>query len=129
MPQVIEQSQSLERPPVPIEDPGQRLLSYYDAAIRLVGKAKAQTIKGDAAAQDETLGEVYILIAELNNALDFQRSPELCQNLEQIYEFMGRQLVAANATMDIEPLEVVEMHLSMLKDAWSQVIPPTPIEA
>lgn len=129
MQQVINQGEVQVQPPVGMETPGQRLLAYYNAAIRLLNEAKEHTSKGDFVAQDETLGKVYMIISELNNALDFQQAPELCANLEQIYEFMGRQLIQANATMNTGPLNIVEQHLVMLKDAWVQVIPPVPVEA
>ena len=102
--------------------PGRVLLTLYDAAHRFIGLACEQIDNGNAQAKEISLSKAYAIISEFINSLDYGQSPELCNNLEQIYEFMLSQLVEANVTMNSELLVPVMDQLSDLRDAWAQVI-------
>jgi len=102
--------------------PGHILLMLYDGAIRFVDLAKSQIEEGNQTAKEISLAKAYAIIAEFINSLDFEQAPELCTNLQQIYEFMLAQLTEANATMNPKPLEIVHGYLTDMRRTWSEAV-------
>ncbi len=103
-------------------NPGEILLTLYDGAIHHVGQALEQIEAGDAVSKDISLNKAGAIISQFINSLDYDKAPELCTNLEQLYGFMIDQMVDANNNMNAKPLVPVLDHLSQLRDAWSQVV-------
>ncbi len=122
MQQAIDQLSTQANSQVEMPGPGAVLITLYDAAIRFVGLAREQILAGNVQAKELTLGRAYAIITEFLNSLDHEKAPELCANLEQIYDFMLTQLEEANMKMDAGPLESVNEHLVSLRDAWAQVV-------
>jgi flagellar protein FliS len=116
------QQQRYRRTEVETANPGRILLTLYDAAIRFVRLATQQMKEGNIAAKGITLGRAYAIIAEFIHALDHEKAPELCQNLEAIYNFMLERLSEANAKVDPTPLEPVLTYLTELRETWSQAV-------
>ncbi len=116
------QQQVYRRVHVETANPGRILLTLYDAAIRFVRLGKDQIEAGNAAGKGTNLSKAYAIIAEFIHALDFDKAPELCNNLEQVYGFMLEQITDANTKMDPEPLEVVLRHLQELRETWAQAV-------
>jgi flagellar secretion chaperone FliS len=116
------QTQRYRQTEVETANPGRILITLYDAAIRFVRLAIQQINDGNAAAKGVTLGRAYAIIAEFIHALDHDRAPELCRNLESIYNFMLEQMSNANLQMDSAPLEPVLTHLIDLRATWSEAV-------
>ncbi len=116
------QQQAYRKIQVETANPGRILLTLYDAVIRFVRLARNQIEAGDTAGKGVSLNRAYAIIAEFINALDFERAPELCQNLEQIYTYMLDQLSHANLNMDPQPLEHVLRFLVDLRETWEQAV-------
>ena len=103
-------------------NPGQILITLYDAAIRFVRLAIQQIQDGNIAAKGVTLGKAYAIVAEFIHALDHGKAPELCRNLEAIYSFMLEQMTAANADMNASLLHPVLNHLIDLRETWAKAV-------
>ncbi|MCP4606271.1 MAG: flagellar export chaperone FliS [Proteobacteria bacterium] len=122
------QQKVYRRTHVETANPGRILLTLYDAAIRFVRLASQQIKSGNAAAKGVTLGKAYAIIAEFIHALDHDKAPELCRNLEMIYGFMLEQMSEANAKMDAAPLEPVITHLVDLRETWGKAVSKAAID-
>ena len=116
------QTQAYRQTQVETANPGRILLTLYDAAIRFIRLAMQQIEEGNAAAKGITLGRAYAIIAEFIHALDHEKAPELCRNLESIYNFMLEQMADANLKMNAEPLEPVLTHLVDLRATWAEAV-------
>jgi flagellar protein FliS len=116
------QHQRYRQTEVETANPGRILITLYDAAIRFVRLAIQQINDGNTAAKGVTLGRAYAIVAEFIHALDHDKAPELCKNLEAIYNFMLEQMSTANLNMDTAPLEPVLTHLIDLRETWSQAV-------
>jgi flagellar secretion chaperone FliS len=101
---------------------GNILLMLYDGAIRFVDLAKGQIEEGNRAAKEVSLGKAYAIISEFINSLDYEQAPDLCSNLQKIYEFMLAQLTQANTSMDAKPLDTVLCHLKDMRRTWSEAV-------
>ena len=116
------QQQRYRQVQVETANPGRILITLYDAAIRFVRLAIQQIQEGNVPAKGVTLGKAYAIVAEFIHALDHGKSPELCRNLEAIYNFMLEQMTEANANMDEVPLHPVLTHLIDLRETWAQAV-------
>lgn len=116
------QQQRYRQLEVETANPGRVLITLYDAAIRLVRLSIQQIQDGNAAAKGVTLGRTYAIIAEFIHALDHSVAPDLCRNLEAIYNFMLEQIADANRKMDPAPLQFVLTYLTDLRETWAQAV-------
>ena len=115
-------AEPMKAPPQNEGQAGQMLLTLYDGAIRFVELAREQIRVGNSHSKEISLSKAYAIITEFMNSLDYDMAPDLCANLYNIYEFMLAQLVEANCNMNAEALDPVVDHLTILRDAWGQVI-------
>ncbi len=104
---------------------GNILVMLYDGAIRFVDLAKKQIDEGNALAKEISLAKAYAIIAEFINSLDHEKAPELCSNLQQIYEFMLVKITEANTEMNSEPLDLVRGYLTDMRRTWSEAVSRT----
>lgn len=116
------QQQRYRQMQVETANPGRILLTLYDAAIRFVRLGIQQIQDGNIPAKGVTLGRAYAIVAEFIHALDHSKAPELCRNLEAIYNFMLEQMTEANANMDAAPLHPVLDHLVDLRETWAKAV-------
>ena len=118
---ISRQSVQQEVPVGPVSQ-GNILLMLYDGAIRFVDLAKQQIAEGNSTAKEISLAKAYAIIAEFINSLDHEQAPELCENLQKIYEFMLAQLTEANSTGETAPLDVVLGYLNDMRRTWSEAV-------
>ena len=125
------QATAMSRQPIHQEMPigtisqGNILLMLYDGAIRFVDLAKTQIAENNNTAKEISLAKAYAIIAEFINSLDHEQSPELCGNLQSIYEFMLAQLTEANTSMDTKPLDIVLGYLTDMRRTWAEAVSQT----
>ena len=105
--------------------PGQILLRLYEGAIRFTRQAKEAIEAGDPAEKGKYISKTMAIIDEFITALDHEKAPELCRNLERLYLFLIDQLTLANSNMDPAPLDIVIEHLSSLHETWEQAVRET----
>ena len=102
--------------------PGQLLVALYETAIRYARQAAGSIRAGNVVAKGREIQRVADLITELASTLNRDVAPELCDNLEQLYFYMGERLSESNATMTPEPVEEVARLMETLKEAWIQAV-------
>ena len=78
---------------------------------------QARDIKGKATALDHGVR----IVVELRAALDHSAAPELCANLDALYQFVLDQIVLASAKLSLEPLDHASNDMTQLRDAFAQV--------
>jgi flagellar protein FliS len=103
-------------------DRGQLLLMLYDGAIRFNEQACRLLRENDGVAALKPMSRTLAIIQELHSMLDNSKAPELCANLERLYLFMQDQLLIAQSTKNVEPLESISTILKDLRDSWSKAV-------
>ncbi len=104
-------------------NPHSLVLMLFDGAIdslaRVRGCIEAEDMPGKFAA----ITRVDRIISEgLRTSLD-PSTGELAGRLDDLYDYMSRRLVVANATNDIAVLDEISGLLRGLRDAWAQIAP------
>ena len=88
-----------------------RLLGDVDAARKAIA---ARDIKAKAQAIDHAIQ----IVGHLRVALDHARSPELCANLDALYQFTVDSLTRASAKLDPKLLDSVTVVVTQLRQAF-----------
>jgi flagellar protein FliS len=71
----------------------------------------------------ELLSKSHAIVSELLLALDHDKSPDLCNQLEAIYEYCMDRILLANSKTDTQAIADVIRVLSPLHDAWRVAVP------
>ena len=90
----------------------------YEAAIKNVKKATEYIEKKDMKNKGYAIGKVHDIVNELSNTLNHEIGGKIAQDLEALYNFIIRELIAANSKNDIKHLKNIEKLLGTLLEGW-----------
>lgn len=105
---------STDRPEVLVA----RLLGRAVSSIR---RARDADPASAGAERSQALAKAVAVIAELRSALDLERGGEVARNLEDLYEFVNRRLLAASVAAGPEPLDDALRPLEIVSSAWQEL--------
>jgi flagellar protein FliS len=98
--------------------PAKLLDELYERLLRFCAEAKQAIDLKDLPAKGTAISKAIEIIGGLWSTLDPTAAPELCANLERLYEYMQYRLSEANLRMDTKPIEEVEILVSTLRQAF-----------
>ena len=102
--------------------PEQLLIMLYNGAIRFVGEAEEAMASKKIAYRGERISKVIAILSELSATLDHEIGGEIAANLEALYGYMIRTLLAANIHDDAGKLGEVREMLTGMRDTWLDAI-------
>jgi len=94
-----------------------RFLTDLDRARAAI---KARDIAGKATALDHGMR----IVVELRAALDHKAAPELCANLDALYQFVLDQIMLASSSLNPVHLDHAGNVMTQLRDAFVEVRVP-----
>lgn len=89
---------------------------FLDDLARGKAAIEARDIQGKAIALDHAIR----IVTELRAALDHKQAPELCANLDALYQFVLDQIYAASSMLHAGPLAHAQRVMTELRDAFVQ---------
>jgi len=102
--------------------PEQLLIMLYNGAIRFVGEAEEAMASKKIAYRGERISKAIAILSELSATLDHEIGGEIAANLESLYDYMIRTLLAANIHDDADKLGEVREMLTGMRDTWLDAI-------
>ena len=90
-------------------------------ALERLNSARCLMVEGKLAQKSETITSVISIIDGLRISLDKEQGGEIAQNLEDLYDYMVRRLVVANASNEPEVIDEVCDLLKQIKEAWDAI--------
>lgn len=102
-------------------DPKRLVIMCYEEAIRSLKVAKGKYLSGEYEAKAKAIQKAQDIITELLCALDFEKGGRIAKNLEALYNYMMRRILAADVNADVKGLDEVAGMLQELRDAWQEV--------
>jgi flagellar protein FliS len=103
------------------DDPHHLTLMLMDGALERLNMARGCLERGELGTKAQLLHRVVAIIAELRGSLDHQRGGPLAHNLDDLYEYMARQLMRANVENRVALLDEVVSLLGEIRSAWMAV--------
>lgn len=104
-----------------LADKGLFLLLLYDKAIACMEEAMDLLEAGDMVAKSDRLIRAQDIVLELSEALD-QSTGEIAHNLERLYLYIYRRLIAGNVHMDRGAIAEARDLMKKLNSAWQSII-------
>lgn len=118
---------------VAASDPHRLVLMLMDGALERLAQARGCMANGAAVAdKNKLISTAIAIIDELRVSLDLKAGGPIAANLDDLYDYMNRQLVKANLNNRIEILDEVSHLLGEIRSAWialpaeARALRPTP---
>jgi len=113
-------------------DPHRLIVMLMDGAMERLAKAKGCIQNGALGEKIDLISTAIAIIDELRVSLDVKAGGPIAANLEDLYDYMCRQLVKANLNNRVETLDEVSHLLGEIRSAWialpaeARALRPTP---
>lgn len=107
-------------------DPHRLILLLMDGALERLAIARGcleRRQRGDVARKAQALTQCMHIVGELRGSLNLVEGGELAHNLSDLYEYMLRQLLRANAANEAGCITEVASLLSEIRGAWEAIGP------
>ena len=101
--------------------PHRLIQMLLEGALDKINLAKGYMQRGEIALKGSHISWAISIIDGLRMSLDKEAGGEMAENLDSLYEYMGRRLVEANLHDDVEILNEVSSLLLEIKSAWDAV--------
>ena len=103
------------------EDPHHLILMLMDGVMQRISAARGCLERSDLGQKAQLLQRAVALIAELRGSLDHHKGGTLAHNLDQLYDYMARQLIRANVENRAGLLDEVASLMTEIRLAWMAV--------
>jgi flagellar protein FliS len=103
------------------DDPHHLILMLMDGVMQRISAARGCLERSDLGQKAQLLQRAVALIAELRGSLDHQNGGALAHNLDELYDYMARQLVRANVENRAALLDEVASLMTEIRLAWMAV--------
>lgn len=106
--------------------PGQLVLMLFDGAIRFLERARLGFNETDPLELNLTVNNniqrAQAIIHELDSSLNVDQGGEIAANFRRLYGYFDDKLQESNFNKTPEGVDDVLRRLSILRDAWSQML-------
>jgi flagellar protein FliS len=104
-------------------DPHTLILMLMDGALDAMAAAKGHVQRGAIEDKGRSLARAIAIIDGLRASLDRSASPDLSDNLDDLYDYMSRRLLHANLHDDTAAIDEVAGLLREIRSAWDSIPP------
>jgi len=104
-------------------DPHKLIVMLIDGALERITTARGCIERNETSEKARLLNRAVSIIGELRSSLDMSKGGTIAANLSELYDYMCRQLLKANAENKAAPLDHVSALLRDIRSAWV-AIPP-----
>lgn len=107
-------------------DPHRLVLMLIDGALERLAMARGcieRNERGDIAKKAQLLQQCVSIITELRGSLNLSEGGQVAQNLSDLYEYMLRRLLIANADNNLDCVREVASLLNEIRSAWVAIGP------
>lgn len=101
--------------------PVQIVVDLYEGALKFLNQAVTHDAAGRVGDRGVALSRAHAIVSELSATLDHEAAPELCAELERLYEFVMHRVTEANLHADTSLLHAAIETLTTLRAAWAEL--------
>lgn len=92
-----------------------------EGVLEKIAQAKGNIHRNEIAEKGSNISKVITIIEGLRASLNRDAGGEIAQNLDDLYDYMERQLLAANLQSDESVLDEVSSLMSEIKSGWEAI--------
>ena len=97
------------------------ILMLYDRAILLLDKAKKEILEKKHEEKHHSLTKAHDIVFELIQSLDQDKGEEIAASLLQLYYFVVREIMDADANLNTKAIDNAKGILSELRESWKEI--------
>jgi flagellar protein FliS len=102
--------------------PHKLIVMLFDGALVAVRAASAHMKAGEIAKKGMAISKAIMIVENgLRASLDKNAGGQIADSLDALYDYIGRRLLTANLTNQVEILDEVHTLLADLKGAWDAI--------
>ena len=101
--------------------PHQLIAMLLEGALERIANARGAIQRGDVQKKGELIGQTIAIVDNLRVSLDLENGGELSENLEALYDYLGRRLLEANINSDESILEEASGLILEVKIGWDAI--------
>ena len=101
--------------------PHRLIQMLMEGALEKIAAAKGAMTRGDIPVKGAQISWAISIIDGLRMSLDMEAGGEIADNLNRLYDYMGRRLVEANLKNEPAYLDEVANLLKEIKSAWDAI--------
>jgi flagellar protein FliS len=98
------------------------VILLYDRAIRYMEAGRYAIEHGDREIQRINLDKAQQSVMEMAACLNLEKGGEIAENLMSIYTYMHQELIEANISCRVEPVDRCMRMLGFLRETWIGVV-------
>lgn len=102
-------------------DPHRLITLLLDGALDRIARARGAIEHGERGQWAEPLHRAVEIVGELRASLDPSRGGPMAENLDALYDYAARELLAANAQGDGRRLQGAARVLQEIRGAWLEI--------
>jgi len=102
--------------------PMQLRLLLFEGGLKFCRQGREGLAREDFEKSYENLSRARNIVLELANSLNHRESPELCERLAALYNFMYRRLIEASMQRDATVVDEVIELLDYQRETWRQLM-------
>lgn len=106
---------------VTLANPHRLVQMLLDGALDRIAIAKGHMARGDIAEKGGNISKAIAIVEGLRMSLDGESGGAIANNLDELYEYMGRRLLQANVDDNPAVLDEVTALLGQIKSAWDAI--------
>ena len=99
-------------------NPHRLITMLLEGAMDKIAAAKGFMLRSDIGSKGKLISGEIAIVNGLRMSLDKQVGGEIAENLDNLYEYMGRILMEANVNNNPHQLDEVTSLLSEIRSAW-----------
>ena len=103
--------------------PHRLITMLLEGALEKISSAKGFMQRQETANKGNYISWAISIVEGLRMSLDTAKGGEIAENLDNLYDYMERRLVEANAKNDEKILDEISELLTTIKSAWVKIPP------
>ena len=100
--------------------PEHMVILLLEGGQRFLAQAQEAMLSEEPMLRDHYLKKVLAILQELNNRLNPEQAGDLVVNLAKVYEWWGREILAAGESDDVARLKIISAQMGEIRKAWGQ---------
>jgi flagellar secretion chaperone FliS len=101
--------------------PHRLIQMLMEGALQRLAEAKGAIQRNKANVKGEAIGKAISIVSGLRDALNIEVGGEMAQNLDDLYDYMQRQLLQSNLKDDENIIEEVIGLIRTIKSGWDAI--------
>ncbi len=120
-PNALQNYQQIQSDSARDASPHQLITKLFDGLLQRLASARGHMERNEIADKGQCLGSSISIIGGLRGSIDQSAGGDIARNLDDLYEYCERRMLAANMENDIAAIDEVVGLIKEIRNAWIDI--------